>query len=286
MGEVRFDQLSPATGQGFDKLGGSHIYMGARRPLEFEPADNQRTDSADWAIAQLGKPYAIIGGGAFLAAETPLVYEGFTCVGFTELAYEFGGNKAIVPQAARTGIFTPSRQFQWTRPVDTAEIEADEEFFCWIVGVVNQGTPISNDDYTQHELYTVAVDLAACNDNARAVLHTNVRRARFEPEPSGAFSFLPNASDAGKEFKFAFVVDATKSNAGIERTAMTIKVTALPTRYRRMDPGYVPFGGPGRGRTRNRNGDLGLPADRPLKRHHANLSSGGSTGRSRKSCGK
>ncbi len=233
LGEVRFDQLSSSV-TGFKNLDGTHIYMGARRPANFELTANEKTSVADYAIGQLDKPYAIIGGGAFMANDAPL-YDGFTCVGLTELAYEFGAGKRIVPHQTARILFTPFRQFQWTRPVDTARIYADEEFHMGVIGVVNRGFP-GNDYYTDTQYYDRSFDPDNCNQDALDAI--DAKRATFEPV-FGLFSFKPIPSDAGKDFKFAFKIDATKSGAGTEQTAVVVEVEKTAQMFRRKDPPFI-----------------------------------------------
>lgn len=235
LGEVRFDKLS--LGQtSFKSLGGTHIYMGARRPAHFDLTDNQRTDVAEWAISKIGQRYLIVGGGAFLANEASPI-DGYTCVGFTELAYEFGAGRRIVPSQTARILFTPFRQFQWTVPVNTAEIKVGETFECLVYGVVNFGTPVSNDYYSDPKYYSRSLDLDQCDEDARAAWVAE--RASFEPT-FGGLTFTPAAEDAGKDFKFAFVIDASQSRAGVERTEMIVQVTGRPAvTYVRQDPPVI-----------------------------------------------
>ena len=249
LGEVRFDSLHSSGLPAFDNLNGTHIYMGARRPLNFEPRDNERTEAADWAIAQLGKRYAIIGGGAFLANDAPL-FDGFTCVGLTEQAYEFGMGKRIVPWQAARVIFTPFRQFQWTRPVDTAEIEVGDSFDAHIVGVAYVRAPgnFFKKYYSSDQYYTRALNLDGCNIEAREALAA--KRATFEPV-FGVLSFTPAKDDAGRNFRFAFTIDGSASDVGVEHTAITVKVKTAEGLLTRQAPtftgeGWTPVGSEGK----------------------------------------
>jgi len=235
LGVVRFERLSTDL-TGFLNLNGTHISMGARRPARFDLSDNQRTEVADWAINKVGQRYLIIGGGPLLANEVDLV-EGYTCVGLTELAYEFGAGRAIVPSQAARILFTPFRQFQWTVPVNTAEIKVGETFDCKVIGVVNRGTPVSNDYYNDTQYYSRSIDRDGCDEDALAALDAG--RAKFEPV-FGQFSFTPTPADGDKDFKFAFIIDATRSGAGMERTAMIVKVEKRPSvTYIRQDPPVI-----------------------------------------------
>jgi len=231
-GAVRFDHLNRQI-TGFKDLAGSHIYMGARRPSVFEVTDNDRYLAADWAIGQLGMPYALT-GGPFLANDTPL-WEGLTCVGLTELAYEFGAGKKIVPYQAWRLLLSPLRQFKFTRPVNSAEISVGETITVKVVGVVNTGT-FGSDYYTDDTRYTRALDLSASSAEARSAW--NESRANFEPV-FGQLTFTPNFNDGGKDFRFAVTVDATKSNAGKETAFMTFSVRKPGTHFVRKDPPVV-----------------------------------------------
>lgn len=217
-GQVRFDSLNRGL-TAFESLNQTHIYLGARRPLNFDPTDNDRTEAADWAIGKLGQPYTLIGGGAFFADDAPL-RDGFTCVGLTEQAYELGVGKRIVPWQAARIVFTPFRQFQWTRPVDTVQVEVGDDFSANIVGLVDQGH-VRAKYYSDDQLYTRSLDIDSCSIEARDAI--TAKRANFEPV-FGLFSFKPATNDAGKNLRFAFKIDATKSDAGIENAALTVKV--------------------------------------------------------------
>ena len=235
LGVVRFERLSTDI-TGFLSLNGTHISMGARRPARFDLTDNQRTEVADWAISKIGQRYLIIGGGPFLSNDDGIL-EGYTCVGLTELAYEFGAGRPIVPSQAARILFTPFRQFQWTVPVNTTEIKVGESFDCKVIGVVNRGTPVSNAYYTDLQYYTRGIDRDGCDEDALAAL--DAKRAKFEPT-FGLFTFTPVPADGDKDFKFAFIIDATRSGAGMERTAMIVKVEKRPTiTYIRQDPPVI-----------------------------------------------
>ncbi len=133
--------------------------------------------------------------------------------------------------------FTPFRQFQWTVPVNTAEIKVGEDFDCKVTGIVNFGTPASNDYYTDPRHYTRSLDLDACDEDARRAV--DARRAKFEPT-FGQFTFTPDDTDGGKDFQFAFKIDATQSRAGIERTAMIVQVHPRgAVTYVRQDPPVI-----------------------------------------------
>ncbi|MCC7373739.1 MAG: IPT/TIG domain-containing protein [Verrucomicrobiales bacterium] len=232
-GVVRFDRLDTGLPD-FKNLEGTHIYMGARRPADFELTREQRNGLATWAIGKIDQGYWIIGGGAWYGGSRN---PGYTCVGLTELAYEFGAGRSIVPSQASRVVFTPFRQFQATLPVNTATIKVGETFDCKVAGVVNRGTPVSNDYYTDTKYYTRSLDVAACDDDAQTAVEQG--RAKFEPI-FGQFTFTPVAADAGKDFKFAFLIDATASSAGTERTAMIVQVEKTATkRWIRQDPPVI-----------------------------------------------
>ena len=117
-------------------------------------------------------------------------------------------------------MFTPFRQFQWTRPVDTVEVEVGDDFSANVVGLVDQGH-VRAKYYSDDQLYARTLDLDGCSIEARDAITD--KRANFEPV-FGLFSFKPTTNDAGKSLRFVFKIDATKSDAGIESAALTVKV--------------------------------------------------------------
>ncbi len=230
-GSVRFASFN--SQEGFKLFGGAHIYLGARQPATFETTANERTDVADWAIGQLGKGYAL-SGGPFLNFGD-IFYDGFSCVGLIELAYQNGAHKRIVPSTIARIALSPLRQFLLTRPVSSVVIDAGETVDTTVRGVVNIGT-LTSDYRTEDSRYTRLLDLDACNQEGRDALAAG--RAKFS-EIFGLFTFTPIAADGGKDFKFAFVVDATQSGVGKERAFLTVTVNKATTRFVRQDPPLI-----------------------------------------------
>jgi parallel beta-helix repeat protein len=210
LNQVSGVQLSSLSN--FKTLQNQHIYMGARRP-RFEVTDDERDRIATWALSKkgslydyLGSPF-ITGGGAV----------GYTCVGFTESAYESVG-KSIVP-GIQEFLLLPLRQFAYTRAVNEVNLKEGEILSMFVNGVVRPtrfGNYSGNSSY-----YDVSV---AADDGSPAAAALLSGRAKFNSSLN-LFSFNPSKEDAELTHVFRFTLDAAKAGLGKVTERLFVKVT-------------------------------------------------------------
>jgi hypothetical protein len=187
------------------------IFMGARTIAGEPLTTTERQAIVDFVTAQLGKPYAHNGlintSGAF---QGPLVKgpEQYTCTGLAERAYELIG-RDIVPESEEEGWIglEPFKQFQYTKPIDYAEVEAGTEL-TFLLEAIRMGLAFN---YPEHE---VNWDISGKPPQATFSV---------SPEDNSTMEFVWKTlpTDSGSEYRVTFT--ATQGNK-IATQTITIKV--------------------------------------------------------------
>jgi hypothetical protein len=135
----------------FDEIrtgyGGKNIYLGPRTlPKNLNLSNTDRQAVVDFAKAQLGKPYNLVGdGGHFLASlisgvtfnKYNLFKEGgFSCVGLVDAAYK-SINKSPIKWFDRTVLaVTPQDMYKATVPVSEITVKAGDALEIPVYGVI------------------------------------------------------------------------------------------------------------------------------------------------------
>ncbi len=230
-------QFSPLTQ--FQLLSGTHIYMGARRPL-FEIDDDDRPAIAEAAISRIGTPYATL-GGPFVTDGG--VFGGISCVGLTEAAYEETIG-SLVPGVLEP-VLWPIRQFVYTFPVNEIEAKAGEVTPVFVNGVVKppKGFSVLNPfagDYFDNQEFTKVSMTTEPDTSAARVVDTGL--AKFN-EGLRLFSFKPSEDDVGQTFVFDFAVDASPVGLGEVHKPLFVKVVPGASIYELTETQIEGFNG-------------------------------------------
>lgn len=186
----------------------NHLYMGAHYNAKASLQDKR--NAKDFAVAQQGAGFLLVGQGNFTAAC-------FSCVGLVEASYDHADDLTsedinIIKDWAEPGWITPLQQFRQTAVVSDIDLQVGEQIRIPIKGVyLTQGA-----DGSSHYEYTL--------------LHPLVN---LLPDGStysrGIFEWIPQRGDAGKNYTVQFQAQAIVE--GKERTAtqnLTIHVQAAP----------------------------------------------------------
>ena len=215
------DGVQFATLPNFKFLKGQHIFMGARRPLLFEPTDEERVRISAWATNLIGTPYASLGTDS----------NGISCVGLTEGAYEAGTGKQVVPAGVARFLLSPLRQFLFTTPLNQVEIRPGETFEM-LARPIAKVPGLPGDYYNSPDYCDLSVE--PYNDAALEAMG----RVKFDRK-FGGFNLTSTEADSGKNLGFFFTFDARKVGLKSLKRAFFINVQPAQQLFRRQDPPLI-----------------------------------------------